>query len=74
MAKSPRKKSAKTPVSLEIRPYGDGDRDALLSLWEACDLVKPWNDPERDIALFSRSDCAEVLVGCLLYTSPSPRD
>lgn len=35
---------------MEIRPYADPDKDAVIALWHACELVRPWNDPERDIA------------------------
>ena len=49
--------------SLKIRPYGDGDRDSVVALWEACDLRKPWNDPDQDIALARATPSAEILVG-----------
>jgi ribosomal protein S18 acetylase RimI-like enzyme len=32
-----------------VRQYEPGDRDGLIGLWLACDLVRPWNDPGRDI-------------------------
>ena len=35
--------------SLRIRPFRDDDRAALIALWGAADLVRPWNDPDRDI-------------------------
>jgi ribosomal protein S18 acetylase RimI-like enzyme len=35
-----------TPV---IRPFADTDEDAVVALWERCDLTRPWNDPHRDI-------------------------
>lgn len=31
------------------RPFRPEDRAALISLWERCDLVRPWNDPGRDV-------------------------
>ena len=34
---------------LLIRPYEDRDREAVIQIWKACNLVVPWNDPERDI-------------------------
>ena len=39
----------------EIRRASVGDRDALLALWSAAELVVPWNDLETDInfCLFS---------------------
>lgn len=33
-----------------IRPFRPADTDAVVALWEACGLVRPWNDPRRDIA------------------------
>ena len=49
--------------NLKIRPYGDGDRDSVVALWEACDLRKPWNDPDQDIALARETPSAEILIG-----------
>lgn len=34
---------------MKIRPYQSGDQDALIALWHECGLLRPWNDPERDI-------------------------
>ena len=33
-----------------IRPYRESDETAVIALWQACDLVRPWNDPRKDIA------------------------
>ena len=33
-----------------IRVFRDADREAVVALWSACDLVVPWNVPEDDIA------------------------
>jgi ribosomal protein S18 acetylase RimI-like enzyme len=35
-----------TPV---LRQYRPGDREALVWLWSLCGLIRPWNDPYRDI-------------------------
>jgi ribosomal protein S18 acetylase RimI-like enzyme len=32
-----------------IREFQDGDADEVVALWEAAGLVRPWNDPHRDI-------------------------
>jgi len=37
-------------MAVDIRPFGAADEDAVVALWEACGLVRPWNDPRRDIA------------------------
>lgn len=34
---------------MEIRPYRRADEAAVISLWRRCDLVRPWNDPLKDI-------------------------
>ncbi|NLD53626.1 MAG: GNAT family acetyltransferase [Burkholderiaceae bacterium] len=34
---------------MRIRPFDVADEDAVIALWHACDLVRPWNDPRRDI-------------------------
>lgn len=33
-----------------IRPYQPDDEDAVVALWQACELTRPWNDPRKDIA------------------------
>jgi ribosomal protein S18 acetylase RimI-like enzyme len=43
-------KSAKTEAPVTIRPYRPRDEEALVRLWQACGLTRPWNDPRRDIA------------------------
>jgi ribosomal protein S18 acetylase RimI-like enzyme len=34
----------------KIRGYRPHDQGALIELWELCDLVRPWNVPQDDIA------------------------
>ena len=34
---------------IEIRAYRESDQDDVVSLWRECELVKPWNDPIKDI-------------------------
>ncbi len=35
--------------ALDIRAYAPGDEDAVVALWERCGLLRPWNDPRKDI-------------------------
>lgn len=35
---------------LQIRIFRPDDEAAVISLWEACGLTRPWNDPRLDIA------------------------
>lgn len=37
------------PPRLNLRPFAETDRDAVIALWRRCDLVRPQNDPNRDI-------------------------
>lgn len=34
---------------MDIRPFLESDTAAVISLWEDCGLVRPWNDPRKDI-------------------------
>jgi ribosomal protein S18 acetylase RimI-like enzyme len=33
-----------------IRPYLPTDEEAVIALWQRCELTRPWNDPRQDIA------------------------
>ncbi|WP_341938336.1 GNAT family acetyltransferase [Marinimicrobium sp. C2-29] len=35
---------------MEIRPFEEADRRAVIELWQVCGLTRPWNDPYRDIS------------------------
>ncbi len=34
---------------MHIRKFEETDRECVISLWEACELTRPWNDPNKDI-------------------------
>lgn len=34
---------------MPIRPYRPSDEAAVIGLWQAAGLTRPWNDPKRDI-------------------------
>ncbi len=37
-------------VSMYVtRPFGEADREALIALWQRCELTRAWNDPSLDI-------------------------
>ena len=36
-------------TTFNIREYRESDRDAVVALWRECGLVRPWNDPVKDI-------------------------
>ena len=35
---------------MQIRPFDEADTETIIALWDACGLLRPWNDPRRDIA------------------------
>ena len=35
---------------MQTRPYRPDDEAAVIALWHAAGLTRPWNDPRRDIA------------------------
>ncbi|HEX5678248.1 MAG TPA: GNAT family acetyltransferase [Alcanivorax sp.] len=35
---------------LRVRPFEESDRMDAVSLWEACGLTRPWNNPDKDIS------------------------
>ncbi|MGN6444682.1 GNAT family acetyltransferase [Amnibacterium sp.] len=37
-------------MTVHVRPFADADEDAVVALWQAAGLTRPWNDPHRDIA------------------------
>ncbi len=47
---------------MRIREFGDGDLAAVTALWQACDLTRPWNPPERDIEFCRSSGHATLFV------------
>lgn len=34
---------------MKVRSYCAQDEGAVIALWKQCDLLRPWNDPVRDI-------------------------
>lgn len=37
------------PDGYRIADFSDHQRNAVIGLWEACGLTRPWNDPNKDI-------------------------
>jgi ribosomal protein S18 acetylase RimI-like enzyme len=50
---------------MEIRRYQDSDKTSVVRLWEECDLVRPWNDPDKDIERKLSVQPEMFLVGLL---------
>ena len=48
--------------SVNLRPFKPSDKGSVVALWEACDLVRPWNDPFKDIQFCRDSGHGEILA------------
>jgi len=50
---------------MQIRIFHPLDEAAVVSLWRECDLLRPWNDPHRDIRYKLQVQPEMFLVGVL---------
>jgi hypothetical protein len=50
-------------AGLLITPIAEADIAAVIALWQACGLTRPWNDPAADIAQARRGPNAAILIG-----------
>ena len=48
---------------MRIRTFRPDELDALIDLWRRCDLLRPWNDPAKDITRKLRQQPEGLLVG-----------
>jgi len=48
--------------TLDIRPYEASQGPSVVALWDACGLLRPWNDPAADIALCCRTPASELFL------------
>jgi hypothetical protein len=48
--------------TMEIRVFRQQDFEEVITLWERCDLLRPWNDPEMDIERKLNHDVSLFLV------------
>ena len=45
-----------------VRMATDADRDAVVALWQSCDLTRPWNDPGADFDRALGHDASTILL------------
>ena len=50
---------------MDIIEYREADADSVIDLWLKCDLVVPWNNPQKDIERKLGVDRDLFLVGIL---------
>jgi len=51
--------------ALSLRSFHPADEPAVIALWHECGLVRPWNDPQRDIARKLTQQAELFLVGTI---------
>lgn len=47
---------------MEIETAGAADAEAVVALWRACGLTRPWNDPDRDFGMAIGGATSAILV------------
>jgi len=50
---------------MALRAFRPADEPAVVALWRACGLTRPWNDPHKDIARKLTQQPELFLVGTL---------
>jgi len=58
-------KPASGDAKLVIRPFQTVDQKAVIDLWQACNLTRPWNNPQLDIARKLKVNPELLLVGTI---------
>ena len=48
---------------LAVSLIADADVAAVIALWQACSLTRPWNDPSADIAMARKGPNSAILIG-----------
>lgn len=48
-----------------FRPYKREDQTEVIMLWQQCGLLRPWNDPEKDIERKLNSSPGLFIVGVI---------
>lgn len=48
--------------AVRVRAFVEADRAAVLALWEACGLTRPWNPPEGDLDRALAGPSSTILV------------
>ena len=51
-----------------IRPFEAADTDAVIAIWRACELTRPWNNPRADIARKLAVQPELFFIGCHAQT------
>lgn len=49
----------------DMRDFELRDLEAVVALWQSCDLTRPWNDPYKDIHRKLTDNTGAFWVGCI---------
>ncbi len=52
-------------MNFTIRSYRESDKNDVIQLWKECELVVPWNDPQRDIERKQTVQAEFFLIGLI---------
>ena len=52
-------------MTIQIRSFTNSDTEAVVALWQACDLTRPWNNPYKDIQRKLSVSDNLFLVACI---------
>ncbi len=52
-------------TNLTIRDASGQDKEAVIALWRACDLTRPWNDPDNDFGFALGKPSSHILIAFL---------
>lgn len=47
---------------MQISTANEADRHAVIALWSACDLTRPWNDSAADYGLALANETSAILI------------
>ena len=49
-------------TALTFTSMNDAESDEVIALWRACGLLRPWNDPVKDIVFARAGPSSDILV------------
>lgn len=52
-------------MNVTIRAVTDDDIAAVVDIWTRAGVVRPWNDPDQDIAFARKAPHATILIGLI---------
>lgn len=49
-------------TNLIVQEASQQDKDSVIALWRACDLTRPWNDPDNDFGFALSKPSSTILI------------